>query len=138
MYVSYTSLFQEKLSRIKSAESVLSQYKSEKAAVKAIIPMVYSESLPDAVINLSTSINKLLLPMLKKHILSTTDYCWLRGACYRGKKSELLYKEILPQKGVKGLKAFIEVLQDIGRKTPKYQKHLDVLKSNLQAHLPKF
>ena len=131
-------LFQEKLSRIKSAESVLSQYKSEKAAVKAIIPMVYSESLPDAVINLSTSINKLLLPMLKKHILSTTDYCWLRGACYRGKKSELLYKEILPQKGVKGLKAFMKVLQDVGRKTPKYQKHLDVLKSNLQAHLPKF
>ena len=129
-------MFQEKVSLIKSAESVLRQHKSEKAAMKTIIPMVYSESLQDAVDNLSTSINKLLLPMLKKHILSTTDYCWLRGACYRGKRSELLYKEILPQKGVKGLKAFVEVLQDVGRKMPKYQKHLDVLKFSLQAHLP--
>ena len=129
-------MFQEKVSQIKSAESVLRQHKSEKAAMKTIIPMVYSESLQDAVNNLSTSINKLLLPMLKKHILSTTDYCWLRGACYRGKRSELLYKEILPQKGVKGLKAFVEVLQDVGRKMPKYQKHLDVLKFSLQAHLP--
>ena len=131
-------MLQEKVSQIKSAESVLRQHKNEKAAMKAIIPMVYSESLQDAVINLSTSINKLLLPMLKKHILSTTDYCWLRGACYRGKRSELLYKEILPQKGVKGLKAFMEVLQDVGRKMPKYQKHLIELKSSLQAHLPKF
>ena len=106
--------------------------------MKAIIPTVYSESLPDAAINLSTNINKLLLPMLKKHILSTTDYCWLRGACYCGKESELLYKEILPQKGAKGLKAFMVVLQGVGRKTPKYQKHLDVLKSHLQAHLSKF
>ena len=115
----------------KIAGSVLCQYR---AATKAIIPMVYSESLPDAVINLSTSINKLLLPMLKKHILSTTDYCWLRGVCSHRMKSEFLYKEILPQKGAKGLKAFMKVLQDVGRKMPKCQKHLDVLKSNLQAH----
>ena len=59
--IHYITLFQEKLSRIKSVESVLGQYKSEKAAVKAIIPVVYSESLQDAVINLSItsiSINK--------------------------------------------------------------------------------
>ena len=57
LYMHYITLFQEKLSRIKSAESVLSQYKGEKAAMKAIIPMVYSESLQDAVINFSTSIS---------------------------------------------------------------------------------
>ena len=136
--VFYITSLQEKLSQIKSQESVLNQFRSEKATVKAIIPMVYSESLPDAVINISTSINKLLLPMLKKHILSATDYYWLRGACYREMRSEFLYKEILPQKGVKGLKAFMEVLYDVGRKTPKHQKHLDVLKANLQAHLSKF
>ena len=83
--------------------------------------MVYSESLQDAVINLSMSINKLLIPMLKKHIFSTGKHCWLRGVYYHGKKLECLYKEILPQKGVKGLKAFMEVLQDVGRKTLKYQ-----------------
>ena len=71
--------------------------------------MVYSESLQDAVINLSMSINKLLMLMLKKHILSTTDYCWLRGVYYHGKNLECLYKEILPQKRLKGLKAFMEV-----------------------------
>ena len=130
-------MFQAALSWIKFAESSLGQYKSKKAAKKAIIPMVYSKSLSDAVINLSTSINKLLLPMLKKHILSTTDYYWLRGACSNGMKSKFLYTEILPQKGAKGLKAFMEVLLDVGRKTPKYQKHLDVLKSSLQAHYAK-
>ena len=100
--------------------------------------MVYSESLPDAVINLSMNINKLLLVMLKKHIVSTSDYCWLRGACYHGRKLEYLYKEILPQKGVKELKAFMEILQEVGRKTPKYHNHHDLLKSTLQTHLSKF
>ena len=119
--------------QIKSVGLVLDQYKSEKAAKEAIIPMVYSESLQDAVINLSMSINKLLIPMLKKHIISTGEYCWLRGVYYHGKKLEYLYKEILPQKGVKELKAFMAVLQDVGRKMPKYQNHWDLLKSNLQA-----
>ena len=49
-------------------------YESEEAAKEAIIPMVYSESLQDAVINLSMNINKLLIPMLKEHIISTGDY----------------------------------------------------------------
>ena len=100
--------------------------------------MVYSESLQDAVINLSMNINKLLIPMFKKHIISTGDYCWLRGVYYHGKKLEYLYKEVLSQKGVKGLNAFMEVLQDIGRKMPKYQNHWDLLKSNLQAKLSYF
>ena len=121
-----------------SVGSILDLYESEEAAKEAIIPMVYSESLQDAVINLSMSINKLLIPMLKKHIISTGDYCWLRGVYYHGKKLEYLYKEILPQKGVKGLKAFMEVLQNVGRKMPKYQNQWNLLRSNLQAYLSKF
>ena len=126
------------MSQIKSAESLLSRYDSKEAAKEAIVPMVYSESLPDAVFNLNKSINKLLIPMLKKHIVSTGEYCWLRGVYYPGKKLNYLYKEVLPQKGAKGLKAFLEVLQDVGRKVPKYQNHQDQLKSSLQAHLSKF
>ena len=99
--------------------------------------MVYSESLPDAVKNLSMTINKLLLLMVKKHIVSTTDYCWLRGACYRGRKLEYLYKEVLPQKGVEGFEVFIEVLQDVERDMPKYRNHRDQLKFSFQAHLLK-
>ena len=97
--------------------------------------MVFSESLQDAVINLSMRINKLLIPMLKKHIISTGEYCWLRGVYYHGirKKLEYLYKEIFPQKRVKELKVFMEVLQDVRRKIPKYQNQWDLLKSNLQA-----
>ena len=100
--------------------------------------MVYSESLPDAVINLSMGINNLLLLMLKQHILTPGEYCGVKGVYYPGKKLGYLYKEILPQKGVKGLKAFMEVLQDVGRKIPKYQNHQDLLKSSLQARLSKF
>ena len=73
--------------------------------------------------------------MLKKHIISTGDYCWLRGVYYPGKKLEYLYKEILPHKGVKELKAFMEVLQDVGRKMPKYQNQWALLNSNIQVHL---
>jgi len=100
--------------------------------------MVYAESLPDAVINLSRSINKLLLPMLKKHLVFTSEYYWLRGVYYPGEKLEYLYKNVLPQKGVKGLRGFMEVLQDVGRKVPKYQNHQDLLRSSLQTHLSKF
>ena len=100
--------------------------------------MVYSESLQDAVINLSMSINKLLIPMLKEHIISTGDYCWMKGIYYHGKKLECLYKEILPQKGVKGLKTYVEVLQDVGRKMPKYQNQWDLMRSDLQTHFAKF
>ena len=99
--------------------------------------MVYSESLPDAVINLSMNINKLLLLMLKKYILSTGEYCWVKGVYYPGKKLEYLYKDVLPQKGVKGLRAFMAVLQDVGKKMPKYKNHRDLLKSSLLTHLTK-
>ena len=108
---------------------------NEEAAREAIVPMVYSESLPDAVINLSMSINKLLLPMLKKRLVTTMEYFWLRQIFCPGEKVQELYKVILPQKGVKGLKGFMEVLQDVGRKIPKYQNHQDLLKSTLQAHI---
>ena len=130
--------YQEKASQIMSAGSILHQYECEETAREAIIPMVYSESLPDAVINLSMSINKLLVLILKEHIVSTSEYCWIKGVYYPGKKLEYLYKKVLPQKGIKGLKAFMEVLQDVGRKTRKYQNHRDLLKSSLQAHLSKF
>ena len=108
---------------------------NEEAAREAIVPMVYSESLPDAVINLSMSINKLLLPMLKKRLVTTMEYFWLRQIFCPGEKVQELYEVILPQKGVKGLKGFMEVLQDVGRKIPKYQNHRDLLKSTLQAHI---
>ena len=100
--------------------------------------MVYSESLPDAVVNLSTNINKLLLPMLKKRLVTTMEYFWLREIFCPGEKVKELYEVFLPQKGVKGLKAFMEVLQDVGRKTPKYQKHHELLKSSLKAQFSKF
>jgi len=119
-------------------ERALCQHDNENVAKEAIVPIVYSESLSDAVINLSRNINKLLIPMLKKHIVSTSEYCWLRGLYYPGKKLEYLYKNVLPQKGVKGLRGFMEVLQDVGRKIPKYQKHRDLLECTLQAYLSKF
>ena len=130
----YNTLFQDKLSQIK--DTGLTQ--SEKAAREAIVPMVYSESLPDAVSNLSMSINKLLLPMLKKRLVTTMEYFWLRQIFCPGEKVKELYEVFLPQKGVKGLKGFMKVLQDVGRKMPKYQNHRDLLKSSLQAHLSKF
>lgn len=100
--------------------------------------MVYSESLQDAVVNLSMNINKLLLPMLKKRLVSAMEYLWLRQIFCRGEKIKELYEVFLPQKGVEGLKAFMKVLQNMGRKIPKYQSHRDLLKSNLQTHLSKF
>ena len=100
--------------------------------------MVYSESLPDAVINLSMTIDKLLIPMLKRRLVTTMEFFWLRQTFCPGEKVKELYEVFLPQKGVKGLKAFMEVLQDVGRKTPKYQNHRDLLKSTLQVQLSKF
>ena len=130
----YNTLFQDKLSQIK--DTGLTQ--NEEATREAIVPMVYSESLQDAVSNLSTSIDKLLLPMLKKRLVTTMEYFWLRQIFCPGEKVKELYEVFLPQKGVKGLKGFMEVLQDVGRKVPKYQNHRDLLKSSLQAHLSKF
>ena len=127
----FNTLFQDKLSWIK--ETGLTQ--NEEAAREAIVPMIYSESLPDAVINLSMSINKLLLPMLKKRLVTAMEYFWLRQIFCPGEKVQELYEVFLPQKGVKGLKAFMEVLQDAGRKVPKYRNHHDLLKSTLQAHI---
>ena len=84
------------------------------------------------------SINKLLIPMLKKRLVTTMEYFWLCQTFCPGEKVQELYEVFLPQKGVKGLKAFMEVLQDVGRKIPKYQNHRDLLKSSLQVHLSKF
>ena len=136
--LSYITLFQDKLSQIKGTGLAFNQYESEEAAREAIIPMVYSESLPDAVNNLSMSINKLLLPMLKKRLVTSMEYFWLRQIFCPGEKVKELYEVLLPQKGVEGLKGFMEVLQDVGRKIPKYQNHRDLLKSCLKAHLSKF
>ena len=126
--------FQQKLSLIKSS----AQGQSEEAAREAIVSEVYSESLLDAVINLSMSINKLLQPMLKKSLVTSTEYSWLCQIFSPEEKMNELYEIILPQKGVKGLKGFMEMLVDIGRKIPKYQNHWDMMKSNLQACLLKY
>ena len=125
---------QEELSRIKSTGSLLCEYVSEEAAREAIIPMVYEQSLPDAVENLGNlqSIDKLAPLMLKKHLVTISEYYWLKGELYPREKLIYLYTVILPQKGMKGLEGLMEVLQHLGRNKPKYQKHLDMLMSNLQ------
>ena len=127
-----------KLSQIKMVERTLRQHDNEDVAKEAIVPIVYSESLPDAVINLSRSFNKLFIPMLNKRLITLMEYYWLREIFCPGEKIKELYEVFLPQKGVKGLKGFMEVLQDVGRKIPKYQKHRDLLECTLQAHLSKF
>jgi len=98
--------------------------------------MVYSESLPDAVVNLSPTINKLLLPVFKEDLVSISEYFGLRqfflgGIFYPEEKVEDLYM-ILPQKGVEGLKGFMTVLQDTGRRIPSHQQHLNLMTSKLQ------
>ena len=98
--------------------------------------MVYSESLSDAVVNLSPTINKLLLPMLKEDLVSISEYFGLRqffhgGIFYREEKVEDLYM-ILPQKGVEGLKGFMEVLHNTGKRIPSHQQHLNLMTSKLQ------
>ena len=120
-----------------NADTILCQYEGMEAAREAIVPMVYSESLPDAVINLGNrqSINKLLPLMLKKHLVSISEYYWLTEQTYDSERLTELYTVILPQKGVEALTGYMEVLQDIGRKIPKYQNHLDQLKSNLHSLL---
>ena len=116
---------------------MLYEYDSEEAAREAIIPMVYEQSLPDAVANLGNpqSIDKLAPFMLKKHLVTVSEYYWLKGELYPREKLMYLYTIILPQKGMKGLEGLMEVLQHLGRNKPKYQKHLDVLVSNLQVVL---
>ena len=120
-----------------NADTILYQYEGMEAAKEAIVPMVYSESLPDAVINLGNrqSVNKLLPLMLKKHLVSISEYYWLTEQTYDSERLTELYTVILPQKGVEGLTGYMEVLQDIGRKIPKYQNHSDQLKSNLHSLL---
>ena len=66
--------FQANLSLIKSVDATLHQHEIEEAAKEAIVPMVYSESLSDAVVNLSPTINKLLLPMFKEDLVSVSEY----------------------------------------------------------------
>ena len=116
---------------------MLCEYDSKEAAREAIIPMVYEQSLPDAVDNLGNpqSIDKLVPLMLKKHLVTVSEYYWLKGELYPREKLMELYTVILPQKGMKGLEGLMEVLQHLGRNKPKYQKHLDVLKFNLQVVL---
>ena len=130
-------ILQEELSRIKSTGSLLCEYDSEEAAREAIIPMVYEQSLPDAVANLGNpqSINKLAPFMLKKHLVTVSEYYWLKGELYPREKLMYLYTVILPQKGMKGLEGLMEVLQRLRRNKLKYQKHLDMLMSNLQVVL---
>jgi len=104
----------------------------EEAAEKNAVLIVYSESLPDAVINLSRSVNKLLLPMLKKDLLDTSEYYWLRGVYYPGEKIEMLY-DILLKKGAKGLNVFLNLLQDTGKTIPRHLKHFNLMKSKLNS-----
>jgi len=93
------------------------------------VPVIYLESLPDAVVNLCRSVNKLLLPMLKKQVITTSEYYWLREQQSPEEKIAVLYKVILPQKGVKGLQDFIKLLQDTGKNIPRHQKHVNLIKS---------
>ena len=131
-------MFQAELSKIMSVSKMLTQYdESEEAAKEAIVPMVYSESLPNAVETLGNtrSINKILPFMLKKHLISISEYYQLTEQLYDREKLTELYTVILPQKGAKGLEGYMEVLQEVGRKIPRYQKHLDQLKTNLLSLL---
>jgi len=98
--------------------------------------MVYSESLSDAVVNLSPTINKLLLPLFKEDLASISEYFGLRqffhgGIFYHEEKVEDVYV-ILSQKGVEGLKGFMEVLQNTGRRIPSHHQHLNLIASKLQ------
>jgi len=98
--------------------------------------MVYSESLPDAVANISPTINKLLLPMFKEDLVSISEYFGLRqffhgGIFYHEEKVEDLYM-ILSQKGVESFKGFMKVLQDTARKLPSHQEHLNLMTSKMQ------
>ena len=95
------------------------------------VPAIYLELLPDAVVNLSRSINKLLLPMLKKQVITTSEYYWLREQQSPEEKIAILYKVILPQKGVKGLQDYMELLQDTGKNIPRHQKHVNLMKSKI-------
>ena len=97
-------------------------------AQDSALPVIYFESLPDAAVNLCRSVNELLLPMLKKQVI-TSEYYWLREQKSPEEKIAVLYKIILPQKGVKGLQDFLKVLQDTGKNIPRHQKHVNLIKS---------
>ena len=98
-----------------------------------VVPMVYLELLSDAVVNLSPTINKLLLLMFEEDLVSVSGLrqFFYGGILYHEEKVENLYM-ILPQKGVEGLKGFMEVLQDTGRRIPSHQHHLNLMTSRLQ------
>ena len=73
--------------------------------------------------------------MLKKQLITTSEYYWLTEQMYPQEKVAILYKTILPQKGVKGLQGYMKLLQDTGKKIPRYQKYLELMKSKLQLFL---
>jgi len=114
---------------IDSVTSVLQEVGIEEAAEDTTEHMVYSGSLPDAVINLARGVNKLLLPMLKKHIITISEFHWLTEKESPEEKITILYKVILPQKGVKGLQDYMNLLQDTGKNIPRHQKHVNLMKS---------
>ena len=124
-------MFQDKVKWIESVASDLHDHGVVDGTQDSGVPVIYSESLPDAVVNLSRSINKLLLPMLKKQVIITSEYYWLREKQSPEEKIAILYKVILPQKGVKGLQDYMELLQDTGKNIPRHQKHVNLMKSKL-------
>jgi len=116
---------------MKWIESVASDLHDNGVVDGAQSSVAYLESLPDAVVNLSRSVNRLLLPMLKKQVITTSEYYWLREQHSPEEKIAILYKVILPQKGVKGLQDYMELLQDTGKNIPRHQKHVNLMKSKL-------
>ena len=99
-----------------------------------LITQVLKETLPDAEDNLSVDEIRLLL--YQSGVITDEEATELLGIFTGGEKIAKLYTEMLPKKGVKGLKKFMKILFDTGWDTPSHMRHHGVLAINLSVSEP--
>ena len=99
-----------------------------------LITQVLKETLPAAKDNLSVDEIRLLL--YQSGVITDEEATELLGIFTGGEKIAKLYTEMLPKKGVKGLKKFMKILFDTGWDTPSHMRHHGVLSINLSVSKP--
>ena len=94
-----------------------------------LITQVLRETLPSAKGKLS--IDKLRPLLYQNGVINDEEATELLGIFSGEEKIRRLYAKMLPNKGLKGLKKFMDILYDTGWDTPSHMSHHGVLSMKL-------
>ena len=96
-----------------------------------LITQVLKETLPAA--KDDVLVDKIRPLLYQNGIITDEEATELFGVFTGEEKITKLYTEILPKKGQKGLKKYMDILADTGWDTPSHMRHHAVLLTNLSV-----